>query len=867
MLTIVFSWVSIIVFAGGIKGILSNTLGEPLPYATIYIDEIQSGTTTNQSGFFEIILSPGTYNLVFQYMGYQTVSKRIQVGNDFMTMDVVLPSKSVELKSATIYAGKEDPAYTLMRKAIAKAPIHLQELNWYSAQVYMKGSGRLIDAPFFLRKKLAEEGLDSNTAFISETVTKVRYERPNTYKQEVISTRTSGSNSNDAQNSFVFSSFYQPEIAGVISPFSKKAFSYYRFKYVESFVDRGYTINKIQVVPRSKGDNVVEGYLYLVENDWNIYRINFVTYKEGIKVLIRGVYAPIEPKIWLPVTSKFDITGSYFGIEFEYKYIATIGDYVVEVNEDLNWDIEIIDEKIEKELAKKMELLDKQMDENQAVDSIRNKKSAKVTRKQLKKILKEYEEQDEIEEEEKDVVLNYNFKIDSLANKKDSAYWASVRSVPLDSNEIRGYQKLDSALIADLEEEKNDSIKKSTFSPLSLIFGHTFSLKDSSRLRVSMPMNFNTVDGFMLGARLRFRRKLSDSNLIQVTGETHYGFSRTALLGQMELKYLYGDRLARGSLSLSGGKMDVQINSDEPISPILNSLTSLFMQDNFMKLYETQYLKLRWAKYINTKWKVAAAVQYAERKHLENTTDFTFIKYHNRGYTANNPENKEYDSYQYVNQSSLLKLNAEVEFKPWQKLYVRNGKKLLRPNSSPIIKLRYTQGIRTEANLGGYSDYMIGFQHFIKVRGARRLRVNAYGGIRDFQGDSTNVDFIDFVHFAGNESPIVNSNPATQYRMLSYYGQSTSQVYGSVLLNYEFKKLLLTHLFFARMTGLKENLFANYLYTQHNDFHYAEFGYTLDNVFRVLRIEVVTNTLDQPFSNWAIRFGFTTNFSGGFSDD
>ena len=155
----------------------------------------------------------------------------------------------------------------------------------------------------------------------------------------------------------------------------------------------------------------------------------------------------------------------------------------------------------------------------------------------------------------------------------------------------------------------------------------------------------------------------------------------------------------------------------------------------------------------------------------------------------------------------------------------------------------------------------------MKVRGARRLRVNAYGGIRDFQGDSSNVDFIDFVHFAGNESPVVNSNPATQYRMLSYYGNSAAQAYGSVLVNYEFKKLLLTHLFFARMTGLKENLFANYLYTQYDDLHYAEFGYTLDNIFRVLRVEVVTNTLDQPFSNWAVRFGLTTNFSGSFSDD
>lgn len=868
LLTAILCYCSISVFAGGIKGTLSNSRGEVLPYATIYINEIQSGTTTNQSGYFEIILAPGTYNMVFQYLGYQTISKRVTVGNDFVTLDVTLQDKSVELRSATIYAGKEDPAYTLMRKAIAKAPVHLQELNWYTAQVYMKGSGRVIDAPFFIRKKLAEEGFDSTTAYISETVTNVRYERPNTYKQEVISTRTSGSSNNSAQNSFVFSSFYQPEIAGMVSPFSKKAFSYYRFKYIESFEDRGYTINKIQVVPRSNGDNVVEGYLYLVENDWNIYRINFVTYNEGIKVWIRGVYAPIKPKIWLPVTLKFDVTGSYFGVDFEYNYLATVGDYVVEVNPDLNWDIEIIDEKIDKDLAKEIERLDKEMDEraegqNETEATNSDKKSAKVTRKQLKKMLKEYEEQvDEEFEEEKDVVIDYNFTIDSMANKKDSAYWATVRSVPLDSHEVRGYQKLDSIMVAEIEEEKNDSIKKSSFSPLSLIFGgHTFKLNDSSSLNVSVPISFNTVDGFLLGARLRYRYKFQDSTLFQATGETHYGFSRTTLLGQLHMRYVYGERLKRGSFELSGGKMDVQINGDEPISPLLNSFTSLFMQDNFMKLYQKQYVKFRWAQNLTTKWKVEASVQYAERQQLENTTDFTFIKYHNRGYTSNIPKNEEYSGYTHVTKSELLNLDFKTEFRPWQKIYVRNGKKRLRDHSSPTLWLRYQHGIRSENDLGGFSDYSLGIKHYLKVRGARRLRVNAYGGIRDFRGDTSHVDFIDFVHFKGNESPFVNSNPATQYRMLSYYGNSTADAYASVLLNYEFRKLLLTQLFFVRMTGVKENLFANYLYTSYNDFHYAEFGYTLDNLFRIFRVEVVTNTLDEPFSNWAVRFGVTTNFS------
>ena len=403
VLVVILSAFSAVLHAGGVKGVLTNSDGEALPYATIYIDQIQSGTTTNEQGFFEIKLAPGTYDLIFQYMGYHPVAKRIIVSNGFTKLNVVLSNKSVELKTAIVYAGKEDPAYTLMRKAIAKAPFHLQELNWYTAQVYMKGSGRVIDAPFFIRKKLAEEGFDSTMAYISETVTKVRFERPKKYTQEVISTRTSGSNNNTAQNQFIFGSFYEPNVGGWISPLSPKAFSFYRFKYIESFMDRGYTINKIQVIPRSRGDNVVEGYLYLVENDWNIYRLNFVTYNEGIRVALSGVSAPIKPKIWLPVTMKFDITGSYFGVDFEYKYIATIGNYEVEINPELDFDIEIIDEKLDKDLAKQIEQLDKKIEENEGAKTLSQKKDAKVTRKQLRKLIKEYEDQVEEETETKDV--------------------------------------------------------------------------------------------------------------------------------------------------------------------------------------------------------------------------------------------------------------------------------------------------------------------------------------------------------------------------------------------------------------------------------------------------------------------------------
>ena len=865
LLTLIICFISLELFAGGVKGYLTNTKGEPLPYASIYINQIQSGTTTNSSGYFEISLPSGTYDFVFQYLGYNTFQKRINVNTKYIELNISLAEKSVQLKSAVVYAGKEDPAYTLMRKAIAKAPFHLNELDSYSAQVYMKGTGRVIDAPFFIRKKLAEEGFDSTTAYISETVTKVRYERPNTYHQEVISTRTSGSNNNTAQNQFIFGSFYEPEVGNWISPLSPKAFSTYRFKYIESFEDRGYTINKIQVTPRSKGDNVVEGYLFLVENDWNIYRLNFVTYVEGIKILIRGVSAPIEPKIWLPITMKFEILGSYFGVDFEYKYLATIGNYEVEINPDLNFDIEVVDEKLDKELASQIENLDKKLEKQEGSVSISDKKDQKVTRKQLKKLLKEYESSVEVETDTKDVNYNYDMTTDSLANKKEATYWDSIRSVPLDSHEIRGYQKLDSIMVAQDSASLADSTKRATFSPIDLLFGHTFKLKDSSKLRIIMPLSFNTVDGFLVGARLNYMKKLKEYRRIQFSGETHYGFSRTALLGQGGFKYSFGSPIAGSYISAMGGKMDAQINKNRPISPGLNTLTTLLMQDNFMKVYQSEFAHFKWHQSVNSKVAVELGALYSSRQELFNTTDFTFIKYHNRGYTVNLPENKEAEL---LTQNGLFSqeerfiLSANIEFKPWQKVAIRNGEKSLIDSSSPLFTVYFEQANPFSNSKIQDNKLIFGYQHYIKVKGNRRLRINGKVGTSFTKSNS----FLDYNHFMGNQSPIVDPNPANQYRMLSYYGNSTAGEFATVFMNYEFRKFALTQFTFVRMTGLKENVFINYLYTGYGNTNYMEMGYSLNNIFRMFRVEVVTNNQATPFSQWAIRFGLTTNFASSFGN-
>lgn len=59
-------------FAAGVRGTIKGDDGEALPFTTIFIKELGTGTTSNAQGFYEIVLTPGTYTLTFQYLGHTT---------------------------------------------------------------------------------------------------------------------------------------------------------------------------------------------------------------------------------------------------------------------------------------------------------------------------------------------------------------------------------------------------------------------------------------------------------------------------------------------------------------------------------------------------------------------------------------------------------------------------------------------------------------------------------------------------------------------------------------------------------------------------------------------------------------------------
>ncbi|MDP5139357.1 MAG: DUF5686 and carboxypeptidase regulatory-like domain-containing protein, partial [Spirosomaceae bacterium] len=275
--SILFLTINFSVSAATYKGTIKNQEGEELPYASIFVKNTALGTNSNAEGEFSIALEPGTYEIIFRYLGYETISKTITIGEKDITENIVLKPTVILLKEAVVSNLSEDPALTIMRKTVAMSEIHNKELATYNYDGYVRGTMKMVDAPYFAEKMLEKQYIKKDQVYVFEYVIDVDFKQPNTLSQ-----RVKGRKDNlpptlrdniDVQGSM--GRFYFDDPKNIYSPITVKGVNKYNFEYHGYFEENGRTINKIKVTPKRSGDYLDNGVLNIVEGSWYIHSYNF----------------------------------------------------------------------------------------------------------------------------------------------------------------------------------------------------------------------------------------------------------------------------------------------------------------------------------------------------------------------------------------------------------------------------------------------------------------------------------------------------------------------------------------------------------------------------------------------------------------
>ncbi|AFL83126.1 hypothetical protein Belba_0467 [Belliella baltica DSM 15883] len=848
--------------AQGIRGKVLSDLGEPLAYASVYIRNLADGVPTNQNGAYEYKLKPGFYDVIVQYLGYEAVLRTVEVKEEWIELDFELKQQTYALQEVTINSKAEDPALTIMRKAISKAKYHRLQVEEYSMMVYLKGTGQLTNAPFFIKKQLEKEGMKLNEAYTTESVSEITFSQPDKIEERVISIRTNGDNNQTSPAPYLATSFYNEKINDAISPLAPSAFAYYRFRFEGSFIENGVTVNKIKVTPRSRGERVFEGVIFIIEDLWAIHSLDLKTSLLGFDINARQLYAEVAENVWMPTTHTYTFGGKFFGFAGEYKYLASTRDYKVQLNPDLIVETEIIDEKID-EVPEGSSTFNKNLS---ALDQIAQADNMK--RKDFRKLINEYEKEAEKERENSEVISERTYKIDSLAKKRDLSYWDSIRPVKLTDAELKGYQRDDSvAVVEAAKKSDNDSTiqkAKRKFRVQEILTGgkYFFGNGKSAGFNSNLTkISFNTVEGYKMGIgafyRIEKSTKMADSvsyfnRSWNIEPEVRYGFSSERLYGVVDLRRSVTKGRPGYTFGLKGGSYIFQYNTDNPINEQVNALYSIWFRQNYMKLFEQDFVTVYLAHRVNDAFTYRTNFTYANRRTLENTNNWSIYNRPGREYTSNIPENVEESPYAFDNHRALI-WNSSVEWRPGVKYSIRNGRKNPIYSSAPLLKFAYTKGIKAGStmNQADFDLAEFGLEHFFNFGVSGKLDFNLRAGT--FLNNNR-VYFQDYKHFGGNRTIFANMGVASNYRFMDYYQYSAQSNYVSGIVHYQFRKFLLTQLPMLRFSGVRENVFLNYLKTA-NSPHYWEVGYSLDNLFRIFRVEIGAGFENGNYSRGGVRLG------------
>ena len=721
-----------------IRGTVKDDKGNEISRVSVLIENTYNGTSTNDKGIYELnIKKAGNYTLIFQHLGFKTQRKKVEINNFPFVADVQLTEESMAL-SAVIINKKDNLANGIIKKAIASRKENSAGTGRYKADFYSRGMFTIKDLP----KKIMgievgdlDGALDSTRSgiiYLSETVSKITFEKPNNLKERIIASKVSGRDNGYSYNTAISSGydFYDNTLnfgIKMISPIASNAFNYYKFKLEGTFQDdNNQMINKIKVIAKRDAEPVFEGYIYIVEDSWAIYGIDldvkgYRMQQEFVDVMNmkQNFSYNKNTKIWAKTTQSRDFAAGAFGIKFNAKFTYIYSNYEFQ------------------------ESFDKKTFSNEIVSFEEN------------------------------------------SNKKDADFWNANRPIPLTIEESRDYVRKDSIFKRRTSQVYLDSIDKkhNKFKILNLITGYSY---DNSFKKINFSYDglisigsgsFNTVQGYNLytGFNYSSYKNFEGKGIYtKITTKLNYGFAdkRARITGNYFHQF---NNQNYANLSIAGGSKVNQFNSAEPISSFVNSISTLFFKDNYMKLYNKEFALINYGQNVANGIYLSGQIEYQQRTPLFNTTDYTFFK-KSYDYLSNNPLNPSSDLLPAFAQHSLTKFTIGTRINFGNKYITRpDGKINLRSQKYPAIFLNYENAFAASDKNLNYQ--MLSGRVFYEVTPGNKgtFAINLKAG-KFFNAD--NISFIDYKHFNGNQTHIGStSRYLNVFNLLPYYTNSTNNAF------------------------------------------------------------------------------------------
>lgn len=785
----------------------------PVSYANIYIKGTTIGTTTNDTGYFQLKLNSFQDSVSAAYLGYYEKSLPLKKQARNRVNFYLLSSESM-LAEAVIVASKESLEDYLIRKILEHKPKNNKaNLQNYSYEFYNKieldiknmsekFKNRKMLKPF----KFVFSNIDSTSEeepflplLLSENISDFYYTTELNKKREIIkASKMSGMNdasfneflSATYQDINIYENAYTILAKQFISPIASSCRTFYKYKVIDTLVSDNVLHYKMMFEPRTKGDYTFFGSFIVSENNY----------------AIKDIQLRMAPHVNINFIKRIEINQRFDFVDNQFWMIT---------------------------------------DDHLLIDfAPLNKIPAIVTRKNV--VYRNFK----INNPYNDSIINATKEqlvIDMEEVKKDQAYWDTSRFVQLTKNQAAVYHLIDTI--------KTIPAYKTYIEIINLILTGYYRTGPVELGPILSVISNNQLEGWRFRMGLQTNSRMCD--WAKASGYFAYGLRDKKVKGGISAQFLL-DKSPRQIVSASFVKDVNKISRTTDLLSADNLLNFIILRRR--PVFRLMYLEETKLGYeIEYKQGFSMGLIMQNRKIQQGTIPFRY-EYANR--------ERGVDTLARLNQSELV-FKARFAF---GEKYIRKSSLFrsgINTSKIPVLQLEYVFGMRGFAGSQfNYHKITLAFSDIIPVRTVGRLEIKLQAG-----AVFGRVPFLLSEVHDGNQT-FAFSN--TAFNLMNDY-EFYSDRYFQWNITHHFEGFFLNRIPGIRKLKLREVIHTRGVWgnvsSRNQEFNrlnnsfikplgkvpYIEVGFGLENILKFLRWDVmwrVTHRNEPKTHNWIMTFGF-----------
>ncbi|MEW6051530.1 MAG: DUF5686 family protein [Candidatus Zixiibacteriota bacterium] len=287
---------------GTVSGqVTDSTTGLPISAVTVQLEGTGISTLTNDEGRYRLLLSAGSHVVKFSHVAYYSQRATVVIAQQDITQDIRLQPSLIEIRGIRVYEKAYDPAQQIIIEAIARKKQMLAKLRDYSFDAYAK---------LVVRDRKKPDS--TNIFLIVESQVTGLWERPDKYKQTVVARRQSANVPADAIL-ILFGdllSFYQnrDEMGSqrIVTPLADDALDHYNFYLLDTIQADNKRVFVLEIEPKNQVDPLYVGRIQIADSSFGVVSAD-LGWNDGVR--LTGVsdahlhmdFAQFTNEYWMPV--------------------------------------------------------------------------------------------------------------------------------------------------------------------------------------------------------------------------------------------------------------------------------------------------------------------------------------------------------------------------------------------------------------------------------------------------------------------------------------------------------------------------------------------------------------------------------------